>query len=127
MTKDNLRKMWVKGLLMAAVVATALPIPDLAFAQLVQTATNSQNSVFKPMLDIMSYACYVIGGVLVIGGTLKFKAHAENASSNPLSHGFSRVGAGALLLALPYLMGLANSTASSTMGTTSTFHPFGWN
>ena len=124
MKAENLKSTWMQGLLLAAVVAAALPIPDLAFAQLSASASTSQTSVFAPILQILSYASYVIGGVLVIGGVMKFKHHAENPSQTPLTHGFSRVGAGAALLALPYLMGLANSTANTTMTGTSTLKQF---
>jgi len=124
MTHVNTRKLWLHGLLMAAVVATALPLPDLAFAQLSSAAPLSQNNVFNPILQLLSYASYVIGGVLVIAGVMKFKHHAENPTNAPLAHGFSRVGAGAALLALPYLMGLANSTAQGTLTGQSHFNPF---
>lgn len=125
MNKVELKKSWMQGLLMAAVVAAALPIPDLAFAQLSSATTNSQSSVFQPIVQLLSFASYVIGGVLVVAGVMKFKHHAENPTQAPLQHGFSRVGAGAALLALPYLMGVANSTASSTFGSgTSSFTAF---
>jgi hypothetical protein len=127
MKTENLRKTWMQGLLLAAVVAAALPIPDVALAQLSTASTNSQTQVFAPILQILSYASYVMGGVFVIAGAMKLKAHAENATQAPLQHGFSRIGVGAALLALPYLMGLANSTAQNTFGTTgSTFHAFGF-
>jgi len=124
MMNAALKKTLYQGLLMSAVIATAVPLPDLAFAQLSTAAGTSQSQVFAPMLQILSYACYIIGGVLVVGGVMKLKHHSENATTTPLSHGFSRLGAGAGLLALPYLMGLANSTATNTLGTRSTFQPF---
>ena len=58
-------------------------------------------------MALLSYASYAIGGVLVVAGVMKFKHHAENPTNAPLAHGFARVGAGAALLALPFLMGLA--------------------
>lgn len=124
MKKENLTKLWVQGLLMAVVVAAALPIPDVAFAQLSSAASTSKDSVFGPILQLLSFAAYVIGGVLVIGGVMKCKHHTENPTNTPLSHGIARLGAGSALLALPYLMGLANQTASTTMQSTSTFHQF---
>ncbi len=124
MKKVNLKNLWVQGLLMAAVVAAAVPMPDVVFAQLSSAATTSQTSVFQPILQILSFASYVIGGVLVIGGVMKIKAHSEQQTQVPLSHGLSRLGAGSALLALPYLMGLANTTASQTMTSRSTFNAF---
>jgi hypothetical protein len=124
MEKVNLKSLWIQGLLMAVVIAAALPVPDLALAQLSATAQTSKTSVFAPILMLLSFAAYVIGGVLVISGIMKIKHHTENQTSTPLSHGIARLGAGSVLLALPYLMGLANQTASSTMQNTSTFQQF---
>lgn len=124
MKTGNLKGLYVQGLLMAAVVAAAMPISDQAFAQLATAAATSKDSVFSPILQLLSFAAYVIGGVCVIGGVMKVKHHTEQPTSTPLSHGIVRLGAGSVLLALPYLMGLANSTASSTMTSTSTLHPF---
>ena len=122
--KKDMKKIWMQGLLMAAVIATAVPMSGLAWADLQSSASTSQTSVFGPILQLLSYASYVIGGVLVVAGVMKFKHHAENPTNAPLAHGFARVGAGAALLALPFLMGLANSTATDTLQGTSSFQAF---
>ncbi len=115
MKKANLTNLWVQGLLMAAVIAAAAPISGDAFAQLSSSVTASRDSVFTPVLQLLSFACYVIGGVLVIGGVMKFKHHAENPTQGSMSHGFARTGAGAALLAMPSLMHVLNSTANNTL------------
>jgi len=124
MKNEKIKNLWLQGLLMAAVVGTAIHVPDMAFAQLSTASTTSQNTVFTPILTLLSFACYVIGGVLVIGGVMKIKHHTENPTQTPMSHGFARAGAGATLLALPYLMGLASRTATDTMTTTTSFSKF---
>jgi hypothetical protein len=124
MKNEKIKNMFLQGLLMATVLGTAIQIPDMAFAQLSTAANTSQNTVFTPILTLLSFASYVIGGILTIGGVMKVKAHTENAAQNPLQHAFGRVGAGATLLALPYLMGLASRTATETLTTTSSFQKF---
>lgn len=121
MKKDNLRKTLIEGLLMAAVIAV---IPDLAWADLSNAANTSQTSVFGPILQIVSYASYAMGGVLVMSGAVGLKNHAENATTTPLAKPLTKVVSGASLLALPYLMGLANSTAHGTFGGQANFT--GW-
>lgn len=126
MKTGKISQLWVQGLLMAAVIAVAVPMPEVALAQLSTTVDTSQQTVFNPVLKVLSFACYVIGGVLGVAGIMKFKQHSENPTNAPLSHGFSRVGAGAALLALPFLMGVFNQTARQTLSGTSTFTPFGF-
>ena len=124
MKKQVLTNAWMQGLLMAAVVAVALPMPDIALADLATTATNAQTNVFNPALKILSYASYTVGGFMGIGGVMKLKAHTENPTNAPMAHGLGRLGAGAAFLALPSVMGLLNSTSSSTLDGTATFKSF---
>ena len=124
MKKESLTNTWVQGLLMAAVVAVALPLPDLALADLSTTATNAQTEVFNPSLNLLSYGCYTVGGFMGIGGVMKLKAHSENPTNAPLAHGLSRCAAAAGFLALPSVMGMLNSTSSSTLDGTSAFKAF---
>ena len=124
MKKANLMNLWTQGLLMAAVVAAALPVPDLAWAQLSGSVQQSQISVFNPLLTALSYGCYTIGGFLGIGGIMKLKAHSENPTNAPLAHGIGRVAAAAGFLALPSVMGVLNATSTTTLQGTSSFKPF---
>lgn len=125
MNRQKLTTLWIQALTLAVLAVVVMPMPE-ALAQLSSTVETSQSNVFNPILKLLSFACYIIGAVLAVAGILKFKQYSENAQTHPLSHGFARVGAGAALLALPFLMGVLNQTARTTLNGTSTFTPFGF-
>ncbi len=122
--KEMITNSWMQGLLMAAVIAVALPMPDLALADLSTTTGNMQTNVFNPALKLLSFASYTIGGFMGIGGVMKLRAYTENPSSNPLPKALGTLGAGAGFLALPSVMGMLNSTSSSTLDGTASFKSF---
>jgi hypothetical protein len=124
MKKANLTSLWVQGLVMAAVVAAAVPVPDLAWAQLSTSVSASKTNVFNPLLNVLSYGCYTIGGFLGISGIMKLKAHTEAPTQGNLSHGIGRVSAAAGFLALPSVMGVLSSTSSQTLTGSNSFTPF---
>lgn len=125
MNRERLTTLWAQALTLAILAAVIMPIPE-ALAQLDPTVEATRSNVFGPILKLLSFACYVIGGVLAVAGILKFKQYSENAQTHPLSHGFARIGAGAALLALPFLMGVLNQTARTTLNGTATFTEFGF-
>lgn len=94
-----------QGLMMAAVVAVALPMPDLVLAQTsTQGLANSVTTIhtgISSIPNIVAGLFYIGGSALVGAGALKLKLHAENPVQNPLGHGLGRIGAGAALIALP--------------------------
>jgi hypothetical protein len=125
MKKERLTNNILQGLLMAAVTAAALPIPDMVVAQ---NLSQSVNTVHQGLLDIPNIVAglFYIGGAAMIGaGALKLKAHAENPTNNPIGHGLGRIGAGAALIALPAFgtwlnqtLAIGNSAATSqSLGT----------
>jgi len=124
MKNVRLTNLWVQGLMMAAVVAAALPVPDIAWAQLSTSVANSQQQVFNPLLSALSYGCYTIGGFLGIAGIMKLRQHAENPTNAPLTHGIGRVAAAAGFLALPSVMGMLNSTSNTTLSGGANFRAF---
>jgi len=124
MKKDSLTNLWAQGLLMTAVIAVALPLPDIAWAQLSATSANAGSQVFAPAIRILNYACYTIGAFMGIGGIMKLKAHSENPTNTPMSHGIGRCSAGAAFLALPSVIGMLSSTSSSTLSGTAAFQTF---
>lgn len=110
--REKLQHDILQGLLMAAVVALALPVPDLAWAQAglgasVQQVTSNE---LNPLTTLISAAFYIGGGVTMGLGAMKLKMHAENAAQNPMTHGIARVAAGAGLMAIPYVGNLAVNT-----------------
>jgi len=118
MKREKLINDIFQSLLMAAVVAVALPFPELAWAQTsVGTAAGSISSgELNPVTTLVSGLFYVGGGVLMGAGALKLKQHSENPTQTPLGHGLGRLGAGAALMAIPYFGNLAVNTLH--MGTT---------
>jgi hypothetical protein len=116
MTKEQLKGLWVQGLLMATLVATAMPVPDLAFAQnLAQAANNSQTQI-QGVIKVLGYLAYAGGTLFAVSGLMKLKTHAENPTGTPLSHGIVRVSTGGALLALPYVMGVLSGTSNAVSG-----------
>jgi len=94
-----------QGLMMAAVVAAALPVPELALAQTsTQGLANSVTTLhtgISSIPNIVAGIFYITGSCLVGAGALKLKMHAESAIQAPLGHGMGRIAAGSTLIALP--------------------------
>jgi len=111
-------------MIFACILALALQVPGTAMADLVATASGTEKDIFNPLLNLLSYASYTIGGFMGIGGVMKLKAHSENPTNAPLAHGLGRCAAAAGFLALPSVMGMLNSTASSTLNGSSSFSSF---
>jgi hypothetical protein len=126
MKKEQITNLWVQGLLMAAVVGTAVAMVDPAWAQLSSTATNSKGSIFQPLVSIVSYLSYMVAMVLGIGGIVKLHSHSVNPTSTPMSHGIARLAGGAALAAMPSLAGMLQASGSSTLAGTATFNSVGW-
>lgn len=109
MQKEKLINDLLQGLLMAAIVAMALPIPDLAWAQagLGSSVTQITSNELNPLTTLVSGLFYIGGGVMMGAGALKLKQHSENPTQTPMSHGLGRLGAGAALMAIPYFGNVA--------------------
>jgi hypothetical protein len=91
----------LQGLLMAATVAVALPMPDMVFAQALSDTVTTVHTGLLNMPNIIAGAFYIGGAALIGAGALKLKNHAENPGQHPMGQGLGRVGAGAALIALP--------------------------
>lgn len=101
-----------QGLMLAAVVAAALPVPDFVLAQ-TQDLSNSVNQVhtgINKIPNIVAGLFYIGGSAMIGAGALKLKAHAENPLQEPLGKGLGRIGAGAALIALPAFGQWLNNT-----------------
>ena len=96
-----------QGLLMAGVVAAALPMPDLVLAQTsTQGLANSVTTIhtgINSIPNIIASIFYIGGAIMVGSGLLWVKQHAENPSTNPLGKGVGRIAAGSGMIALPAL------------------------
>ena len=115
----------MQGLLTAAVIAAALPVPDAVFAQNLQNSVNTVHSGMTNIPNIVAGLFYIGGAALIGAGALKLKAHSENPTQTPIGHGLGRIGAGAALIALPAFgnwlnnsLAIGNSPATSqSLGT----------
>lgn len=94
-----------QGLMMAGVIAAALPMTDMALAQTsTQGLANSVTTIHQGISSIPNIVAglfYIAGSALVGAGALKLKAHAENPVQEPIGKGLGRIGAGSALIALP--------------------------
>jgi hypothetical protein len=111
-----------QGLMMAAVVAAALPMPELSLAADLANSVSTVGTGIKNIPNIVSGLFYIGGSALIGAGAMKLKAHAENPVQEPLGKGLGRIGAGAALIALPAFGSWLNnslaigSTAATAQG-----------
>jgi hypothetical protein len=111
MTKTRLTNDLFQGLVMAAAIAMALPLPETALAQ-----QNLENSIaivhggIANMPNIIAGIFYIGGAIMIGTGLMKLKMHSENPSQTPLGHGLGRIGAGAGAIALPALAAWLNNS-----------------
>ncbi|MDX2028793.1 MAG: hypothetical protein SFW62_09195 [Alphaproteobacteria bacterium] len=127
MKKDKLINSVYQGMLMAAVMAVAVPFPDMAaWAQgnNIGSTVTSVNSSLVDVPKMVSILFYIGGAALAGAGLLKLKAHAENPSQTPISHGLGRLLVGAGLLVLPFVSGQIINTMNFG-GSNTTFNAFG--
>ena len=62
------------------------------------------------VVDIITYISYVGGAALAALGIVDLKKHVENPSQTPMKNGLAKLGFGGMLLALPFLAGVAQET-----------------
>ena len=94
----------LQGLLVAAVMAAAIPMPSPAFAQDLATTVNRLVGTELTNVPYVINAVFYIGGAAMSGaGLLKIKQHADNPTQVKLGEGIGRLSVGAGLLALPYI------------------------
>jgi len=123
MKKITLNNTIFQGLMMAAVVAAATTLPDMAWAQGadLSTSVDSVHRNISNIPNLISGIFYIGGAALIGAGALKLKMHAEQPTQHPLGHGLGRIGAGTALIALPAFgqwlnttMNFGNNTAHFT-------------
>lgn len=117
-----------RSLLLTAILTLASPAvlwaqavaggPDLGSA-----ALHMMNADIGPLAPLISALFWVAGGVLMGGGALKLKEHAENPTQTPMRHGISRMVVGAVLMTIPFFSQFVTNTLSNTAGPAS-YTPF---
>ena len=100
----------LKATALAAVAAFALPDMSWAQTDFGTTAAQLESQELSKMPNLIAAVCYIGGIVLMISGSMKLKAHAENPASEKLSPGLSRLMVGGSIAALPALIGWVNAT-----------------
>ena len=100
----------MQSLLLAAVVAAALPLTGSAFAQNLTESVEQVHTGISQIPNIVAGLFYIGGAALIGAGALKLKTHAETPGQVPLGHGLGRIGAGAALIALPAFGTWLNNT-----------------
>jgi hypothetical protein len=100
----------LQGILTAAVLAAAVPMPDVVFAQNLTSSVNVVHQGIQNIPNIIAGLFYIGGAAMIGAGALKLKAHSENPTQTPLGHGLGRIGAGAALIALPAFGNWLNSS-----------------
>lgn len=74
-----------------------------AYAKTVSGKTNS-------IPDVITYVSYIGGAGFAATGIVDLKKHVENPTGTPLKTGLAKLGFGGMLLALPFLAGVAQGT-----------------
>ncbi len=118
MTKSKLMNTVFQWGVMAAIVAVAFPdlaqaTPTTGIAGVLDSVRGSEATSI-PL--IISTVCYIGGAAMAASGALKLKAHAENPAQEKIAPGIARVLTGGALVAMPYLVGVAQRTTH--LGTT---------
>lgn len=93
-------------LLMASGAYADPPTPPDTFKSYA-SATGNKTSV---LVDIFAYVSFLIGCVLSALGVSELRKHVENPSSVPLKNPLTKFGIGGILLALPFITGVAQET-----------------
>lgn len=96
--------------LLLVCLAGFFPIEALAGVQNVHTATQQVASQFFNIPTFVIYICYVIGVFLIAQSLLKLRTHVENPTNAPLKDALIRMAVGALFIALPFTLDLAQNT-----------------
>jgi hypothetical protein len=114
MKKEKLINDVLQGLLMAAAIAVGMP--ELSFAQDLNSSVGKVQTGISNIPQIVAGAAYIGGAALITAGALKLKAHSENPGQTPIGQGLGRLGAGAMLIALPTMGSWLQNTLNITGG-----------
>jgi hypothetical protein len=96
-----------EALIVAAAIAAALTVPELALAQAPgATLAGSIDVVHGGLLDmpnIIAGLFYILGAIIIGMGLVKLYKHAENPAQAPLAPALGRIGVGVAAIAMPAL------------------------
>jgi hypothetical protein len=82
----------------------------IAQATDLDTYTQNVGERTNSVVDVITYIAYVGGAALAALGIVDLKKHVENPSQTPMKNGLAKLGFGGMLLALPFLAGVAQET-----------------
>ncbi len=95
----------------AGVSAYLMAANAYAQAQGIGVMATSVAGNFWQATDVISAASYVVGAGFGMAGVMKLKQHAESPGNVSINAGLGRIGAGASLVALPWVVQTAFGTA----------------
>ncbi len=93
-----------------ALALAALAAPALAEGQGVGGVAETLTSQAEPIRILIATAAFVLGLGIGASGIMKFKQHSENPQAVPLTQPLVRVIVGAMLIALPSVLGVGIGT-----------------
>lgn len=104
------------SLRLAAGVSAFVLMNAPASAQNLADTTANIEAQMAGIPSLLAYVAYVAGAGLGMAGVFKLKQHVDSPQQVPMKDGLARLGVGATLLALPFLLTMLQNTFSSDSG-----------
>jgi len=89
------------------------------------TVASNTVSNTNTAANIVTYVSYIGGAILAALGIVDLKKHVENPGQNPMKNGLAKLGFGAMLIALPFIVNATIGTMGATGSTTTSYQKFG--
>lgn len=99
-----------KSLILVSLVGLTLLSQSLGFAADLTSVAGTIITQLKSLAQLLSLAAYVAGIGLMIVGIMKFKAHKDNPTQEPLGKAVTVVLVAGSLLFLPTVMDVASQS-----------------
>ena len=116
-------------------IVALFAVTGTAFGASIKNISDGLMGPVGFLTDMMHYASYVIGAMMIIGAIMQYRIHLQNPKLTPLLTPITMVLIGTLLLLVPYLANIFGNSwsvenqkatgqgAKATAGHISTNHP----
>lgn len=104
----------IRSAAVLALTGTVFTLTTMGVAEatdLNQYAKNVTNKT-DTIPSVITYVSYIAGAGFAATGIVDLKKHVENPTGTPMKNGLAKLGFGGMLLALPMLAGVAQSTTT---------------